>query len=91
MTLEKQVLGIRKNSLKKMTLEKQVLGINQNLLVLLITQNILEKNHLMSQNQIQKMRVLILGERKNLKVGIIDRKILALKNIAKKQEVFKIF
>ena len=39
----------------------------------------------------EKEKVLVLKERKNLKVEIVDLKTLALKNIAKKELDLKIF
>ena len=91
MTPENQVLEIRKNSSKRMTPENQVLEKNQNLQDLQIIQIILEKNYRMSHNQTLKKIALILKERKNLKIEVIDLKILALKNIAKKGESLRVF
>ena len=41
--------------------------------------------------QTQRKKVLVLKEKKNLRAEIVDLKILALKNIAKKEPGLKIF
>jgi len=63
----------------------------QSQMVSQITQSILEENHQKIHPQIQRKKFLALKEKKNLKVEIIDQKHLALKNIVKKELVFKIF
>ena len=73
--------------------ENQVFQKKKNLdhLALQIIQNILEKNHQTIQQKILKKRDQGLRERKNLKIEIVDLKILLLKNIVKKLEILKIF
>jgi hypothetical protein len=63
----------------------------KNLQVLQIIQSILEKNLQKIHLQTLKKKVLVLKERKNLKVEIVDLKALALKNIVKKELDPKIF
>ena len=60
-------------------------------MVLQITQSILEGKLQKTHPQIQRKKVLVLRERKNLRVEIADLKILALKNIVKKELDLKIF
>ena len=60
-------------------------------LALQIIPSILEENLQKTHLQTQRKKVLVLKERKNLKVEIADLKILALKNIVKKELNLKIF
>ena len=63
----------------------------QGQIVLQIIQNILEKKHQRILPIKEKKKALDLKVRKNLKVEMIDLKILHLKNIVKKELKFKIF
>ena len=72
------VLRERKNFLKRKM---------QSHLDLQIILNILEKN----LQKMQKVKNLVLRERKNLKAEAADLKNLYLKNIVKKEDNFKIF
>ena len=60
-------------------------------MVLQTIQSILKKNLQKIHLQIQRKKVLVLKVRKNLRVEIVDLKILALKNIVKKELDPKIF
>ena len=63
----------------------------QNLLASQTTQNILEENHLIILQMKERKKVLVLKERKNLKVEMIDLKVLHSKNIVKKELKSKTF
>ena len=80
----RKVLGLKENLVlkKKMTLNNLALQI-----IRIILRENLQKIYL----QVQRKKVLVLRERKNLKVEVVDLKILALKNIAKKDTNLKIF
>jgi hypothetical protein len=73
--------------------ENQVLlkKINQNQMVLQTIQSISKENLQKIHLQTQRKKVLVLKVRKNLRVEIADLKILALKNIVKKELDLKIF
>ena len=60
-------------------------------MVLQTIQNILRENLQKIHLQTQRNKVLVLKERKNLKVEIVDLKTLALKSISKKELDLKIF
>ena len=60
-------------------------------MVLQIIQSISTENPQKIHLQTQRKKVLVLKERKNLKVEITDLKTLALKNIVKKELDSKIF
>ena len=60
-------------------------------MVLQTIQSILKENPQKIYLQNQKKKVLVLKERKNLRVEIADQKTLALKNIVKKEINLKIF
>jgi hypothetical protein len=80
----KKVLVLKRN---QVLLKK----INQNQMVLQTIQSILKENLQKIHLQTQRKKVLVLKERKNLKAEIADLKILALKNIVKKELDPKIF
>jgi hypothetical protein len=80
----KKVLALKGNQV----LQKKI---KQNLQALQIIQSILEKNLQKTHLQKIKKKALVLKERKNLRVEITDLKILALKNIVKKELNLKIF
>jgi hypothetical protein len=65
--------------------------INLNQMVLQTIQSILKENLQKIHLQTQRKKVLVLKERKNLRVEIVDLKALALKNIVKKELNLKIF
>ena len=88
---ESPTLVIRKNSLKKINLESPTLVMRKKHLVLLITQNTLEKNRWTILLQILIKKAQDLKERKNLRVEIADLKSLLLKNIVKKEQKSRIF
>ena len=72
---------------KKVLLKKKPV----NHLVLQIIQSTLEKNSQKIYLLKEKKKILVLKVRKNLKAEIVDLKILALKNIVKKELDLKIF
>ena len=60
-------------------------------MVLQIIQSISKEDLRKTHHQTQKKKVLLLKEKKKLRVEIIDLKTLALKNIVKKEQGLKIF
>ena len=60
-------------------------------MVLQTIQSILKGTPQKIHLQTQRKKVLVLKEKKNLRAEIVDLKILALKNIAKKEPGLKIF
>jgi len=82
--VRKRVLALKENQV----LQKKII---QNHLALRTILSILEENLQKTHLQTQRKKALVLKERKNLKVEIADLKILALKNIVKKELNLKIF
>jgi Iap family predicted aminopeptidase len=80
----KKVLALKENQV----LQKKII---RNHLALQIIRNILEENLQKIHLQTLRKKALVLRERKNLKVEIADLKVLALKNIVKKELNLKIF
>jgi hypothetical protein len=80
----KKVLVLKENQV----LQKKII---LNHLALQIILNISEENLQKIHLQTQKKKALVLRGRKNLKVEIADLKVLALKNIVKKELNLKIF
>ena len=80
----KKVLAIKEN----LVLQKKMI---QDLLVSQIIQNTLEKKHLKVHPLVEKKKVLVLMERRGLRVEVTDLKASPLKNIVKKELKFKIF
>ena len=80
----KKVLALKENQV----LQKKTI---QNQMALQTIQNILEKNLQKVLLPIQRKKALVLGERKNLRAEIADLRVLALKNLVKKEINLKIF
>jgi hypothetical protein len=68
MTLENQILKVRKSSLKKITLESQVLKKRKYHLDLPIIQNILTKRNLIILKLFQKKRIINLVVKRSLNI-----------------------